>query len=186
MKLIIVRHGHYLGNNPLPQDQLAQMSKDDWDKIDLLGLSPQGTEQAYCAQEKLRDTEIDWIYSSPIPRARETAEIIKGRRTIPLEFLEELREIPPITFPGAPPDFQCDEGANYLQAKALEQILRERHGDNDETILAVTHGNLIATLLSSLLGLGPCGYNRFIGFANCSVLEIILRNPKLVQIIWPM
>jgi hypothetical protein len=30
-----IRHGHYLGNNPLPQDKLAQMSREDWEKIDL-------------------------------------------------------------------------------------------------------------------------------------------------------
>ena len=46
-----IRHGHYLGNNPLPQDKLAQMSREDWEKIVLLGPSPPGTEQAQRVRE---------------------------------------------------------------------------------------------------------------------------------------
>lgn len=181
MKLILVRHGHYQDNSAEPS---GGETKEDWKRIDSKGLSAIGRKQARQLMVKLVDEQIDYIYSSPLPRARETAEILAAGRSVQLDFWDELKEIPPLACPGAPAGHNCDEAGNYRRARAVEEKLRALHGQGDDTVLVVTHRNLMATLYSSLLGLGPCGYNRFSGFQNCGIYRLVLENPDKVQVIF--
>ena len=81
-KVIMVRHGEtewnvlcrFLGSVDLP-------------------LNEKGRRQAGYAREALKDTHIDVIYSSPMKRAYETGEIIRGDRNLEIRTDEGLREI---------------------------------------------------------------------------------------------
>ena len=81
-KVIMVRHGEtewnvlckFLGSVDLP-------------------LNEKGRRQAGYAKEALKDTPIDVIYSSPMKRAYETGEIIRGERPLDIRVDEGLREI---------------------------------------------------------------------------------------------
>ena len=187
MLLLLIRHGHYAGNNPVYTEyteRYQQPSQPDWENLQTLGLSARGVKQARKLVPQLADLQIDAIYSSPKPRARETAEILAaGRAGLDVYYWDELQEIPPVTFPGAPEDYVWDGKKHYQTAKKIERKLRAAHGDTDETVVVVTHGNLMATLYSSLFNLKPCDYNRFTGFENCGVYRLILKNPDTVQII---
>jgi broad specificity phosphatase PhoE len=82
MKLYIVRHGeseanvqHVISNRESP-----------------FRLTPRGQEQANALAQNLRDIPITAIYSSPVLRARETAEIISQSFHLPYQVTEALRE----------------------------------------------------------------------------------------------
>lgn len=81
-KVIMVRHGEtewnvlckFLGSVDIP-------------------LNEKGRRQAGYAKEALKDEKIDVIYSSPMKRALETGEIIRGNRPLPILEDDGLREI---------------------------------------------------------------------------------------------
>lgn len=81
-KVIMVRHGEtqwnvlckFLGSVDLP-------------------LNEKGRRQAGYAKEALKEEPIDVIYSSPMKRAYETGEIIRGDRALPVRTDDGLREI---------------------------------------------------------------------------------------------
>ena len=56
-------------------------------------LNETGIKQAYEAKEKLKNIKFDKIYSSPLKRAKKTADIIGEERNIEVEVDERLKEI---------------------------------------------------------------------------------------------
>ena len=58
------------------------------------GLSPIGIEQVWHTGEEISsgDYNIQRIFSSDLPRAKESADIIAGRLKLPIVLLEEFRE----------------------------------------------------------------------------------------------
>lgn len=56
-------------------------------------LTELGTKQANWLKERLKDINIDYIYSSPLNRAFSTANIIKGDRDVDVVTIDELKEI---------------------------------------------------------------------------------------------
>ncbi|MGZ8230321.1 MAG: histidine phosphatase family protein, partial [Burkholderiales bacterium] len=55
-------------------------------------LTARGREQALAAAEALADEPITGVYTSPLKRARETAEPIAARLRLPLNVVEDLAE----------------------------------------------------------------------------------------------
>lgn len=82
MKIYITRHGqtHW---NVEGRMQGAKNSK----------LTEQGKEEALNLGYSLKDIKIDYIYTSPLTRAHDTAILIKGDRDIPLVTHENLQEM---------------------------------------------------------------------------------------------
>ena len=56
------------------------------------GLTEEGREQVRKARASLLDKGIEEIYSSDLPRARETAEIVAEALELPIVFLPRFRE----------------------------------------------------------------------------------------------
>ncbi len=106
MNVYLVRHGESEGN----KKQIHQGEN--------IPLSEQGKKQAKLIAERLEETNIDIIYSSPYLRAKQTAEIIADRLDIPVEYWEELRE------KKNPSEL---EGLNYSDPRALEikRVIKE-------------------------------------------------------------
>jgi broad specificity phosphatase PhoE len=75
------------------------------------------------------------------------------------------------------------EEALYERAGRAAVWLRERHQDTDDRVLLVTHGGFGSALLSTFLGLPPCGYMRF-WQANCgyTVLDVVRGGVQLFKL----
>jgi broad specificity phosphatase PhoE len=56
-------------------------------------LTERGKQDALNLGNSLKDTKIDYIYTSPLTRAYDTALLIKGDRDIPVEIHENLKEM---------------------------------------------------------------------------------------------
>ncbi len=82
MEMYIIRHG----KTPWNVDKLLQGGTD-------IELNKDGRDLAIKTGEGLKDIHFDKIYSSPLKRALETAELIRGDRDIPIETDNRLREI---------------------------------------------------------------------------------------------
>ena len=82
MELYIIRHG----KTPWNVDRLLQGGTD-------IELNEDGRDLAIKTGEGLKDVDFDVIFSSPLKRATETAELIRGDRGIPIITDDRLREI---------------------------------------------------------------------------------------------
>ncbi|MDR0941442.1 MAG: histidine phosphatase family protein [Bacteroidales bacterium] len=113
------------------------------------------------------DVQFDCIYSSSSPRALHTAELVRGKRNIPITACDDLREISlgeweGMTFGEAekqyPEQFynfwhkpeiyfrQNSESFEELRRRtsgAIERIVQQHC---EETVLVVTHGMVLRTL----------------------------------------
>jgi alpha-ribazole phosphatase len=164
IKLYLVRHGETKGN----VEQWYQGSTD-------VPLNDHGVEQARYLSRFWKDLHFDAVYSSPLQRARTTAEIIAAPHGTPVETYPELQEIDfgvweghtytEITrqWPGEIEAFYDSNGS--IQAHGGESFreveqritpkvkeLLSHHKDGD-TVLIVSHGASIRCLLFGLLGL---------------------------------
>jgi uncharacterized phosphatase len=126
-------------------------------------LNATGREQARVAASLLEGEHWDVVVSSPLGRARETAEIIAGALDMPFgptydDLIEQDfgdaegalvadldRRSPERDFAGKEPD--AEVGPRGI--RALERIAVEHPGDR---VLAVAHGTLIRHTLAAITG----------------------------------
>jgi broad specificity phosphatase PhoE len=147
--IYFVRHGHV--RNPLKLFYGRSMG---------FPLSAEGRKQARYAAEYLRDKSIDEIYSSPLLRARETAEIILSSQSDKLLRISDLLLEVHCPYDGQPVDVvskrnwdvYSDVGIGFEQPEDV--LLRARKfitgillGHNGQNIVAVSHGDLISFLI---------------------------------------
>ena len=145
------------------------------------GLTPSGITQAERLRDRLARTgEItaDVLIASPLPRARQTAEVLAPTLGLPVtldaemeewrnedgslspeEFAERAQAIPP----GQMPFFRWVPGCeNWLEfsiraASAFNRIVRQHDG---KTIVVICHANVIEASLALFLGLGGAPLQR--------------------------
>jgi alpha-ribazole phosphatase len=134
-----------------------------------IGLSETGRAQMQHAAEYLRTESIAAIYSSPRSRALESARVLAGGRSRPIEIVEDLREIDFGDFEGLtydeiaarypdlyrlwmekPTEIQFPNGESFAEMrvrvlKAFDTIQREREG---QTVAIVSHGGVNRILLA--------------------------------------
>ncbi len=168
-KLILIRHGQ----TDMNKDQLY------YGRFDV-PINETGKEQAENTRKNLVELEIDYdkIYSSPMKRAYETAEIV-NYKNLEIEKDDELREM----------DFGIFEGLSYkeiikkypeemeklkkdwktysyvtgenpfmLQKRALKFLEKI---DKNKNNMVVTHWGIICTLLSFLFSSELEGYWKY-------------------------
>ncbi|MDK2584558.1 histidine phosphatase family protein [Romboutsia sedimentorum] len=82
MKIYITRHGQTEWN----VEGRMQGAKNS-------NLTQQGKKEALNLGNSLKDTKIDYIYTSPLTRAYDTALLIKSDREIDVEVYENLKEM---------------------------------------------------------------------------------------------
>lgn len=163
MLLYLVRHGQSEGN------------KANVHQTPDLPLSPEGREQAEFLAKRLKDINFDLIYSSPITRAKQTVEIINKYHQSPIEFWESISEWKtPTQIRGkssSDPEahsiiesianslregkwdyrYSDEESFGELSGRAKQVLkhLEDKHGS--ETILCVSHGTMIKTIISQVV-----------------------------------
>lgn len=164
MLVYLVRHGLSHGN----KYNITQTEKTP--------LSPEGKEQARKVAKRLKELSIDFIYSSPFLRTKQTAEIISKEFGLPVEYWQDLHEVlhPSEIWNKSKEDpevkqiqtlvrenyhkgdwkFSDEETLNELikRASGILSHLLQHH--KDQNILCVTHGALMKTLTAMVL-FGP-------------------------------
>lgn len=176
MKLLLTRHG-----------------QTDWNVagkiqgITDIELNETGKKQAKATGEKLLNYNIDIIISSPLKRAKMTAEIIRGNRNIEILLDDGLKERCFGEFEGKTrEEMDFDEIWNYKLnkhyknaestgelfervQKFLNKIKKEY---KDKTVLLVTHGGVTVAIRATLEGI-PEGMEvlRGLGIDNCEIKE---------------
>lgn len=161
MRLYIVRHGV----TELNQSNVRQ-SRDGY-------LSEEGIGQARAVAEKLSELTIDSIFTSPYPRARQTADIISAKVKQLLvqesEYLAEVRV--PSEMIGKPKNdphseriletiqaHYGEEGWRYSDEETFEEFTNRAHTVLDfiaktgfENVVIVSHERFIRVLVGTIL-----------------------------------
>ncbi len=198
MRLYIVRHG-----------------ETDWNKARKvqghsdIPLNEYGVHLAKQTAEGMKDIPFDMVYTSPLIRAKQTAEIILSGRNIPVLESEGIKELGFGEYEG-----MCCSGeqraaqseefnrffkdtGNYVPARGGESIqeLMERTGsflrelcedDNlqEKHILVSTHGAAMTALLNHIRGnLETADFWKYRVPANCAVTIVDVKNrvPVIVE-----
>ena len=180
MKILLTRHGQTDWN----VEKRVQGRTD-------IELNDTGIKQAYQTREKLLNEKIDVIISSPLKRARKTAEIIGEGRNIPIIIDKEIEERA----------FGIVEGKNvkddgfievfdemwnykinkkYEDAESIGELFeriekflkRIKEEYKDKTVLLVTHGGVTVAVRVYFEGI-PEGMERItgLGLDNCEIKE---------------
>ena len=155
-------------------------------------LNETGQAQARDLAATLADRHVDALYSSPLRRAFETAEIIAaphGLQPIPVDGLREVdvgewqgltRDEVEHRFPQQYKRWLAfgqgwDRGETYdeMSRRVVATLLEFTRGHDGETVLCVTHGGPIRAALAAAAGISHSEARRdgpVIG--NCFVVEL--------------
>jgi len=191
--LYLVRHG----------ENRANLTKEFSHRLIDYPLTPKGVLQAQQTAEFFRDKAIHAIYTSPLQRARQTAEIIAAPHGLAVTVLEGLREVNvgelerrPVSAEGwalytrimeawftGRPDVCFPEGEDFTSLRermrtSLEEMVGSQEG---RSIIAVGHGGIFTMTLRDLCPDVDPEWLRGQDNPNCSVSEIALsrRNGRL-------
>lgn len=164
MKILLVRHGQTLWN----MISKMQGSSD-------IQLSPDGLHQARLLAAHCPFHTADAIYSSPLARAIETAEVLANKFNLHVQIIPELRETgfgdwegqllrdiaakDPVNFEKffmQPDELQIPNAETFLQTQirameALKKIIDKHSGDKKSHVIVVAHGAVNRTILCALL-----------------------------------
>jgi len=189
--LYLLRHGATANNDARPV-RLQGRRADP-------GLSDQGRGQAERTGRFLSGHTIDAVYSSPLRRARETAEAIASLHGLAVKIVDDLIEVDVGDWEGRPWDeiertdpgayrlFMTDASVHpYLGGEnlttvrqrslpALERLMAENPG---RTIVAVAHNVVNRTCLAHWLGM-PTKQYRSIPQDNCGINLLRHRGGKV-------
>ncbi|HEV2072263.1 MAG TPA: histidine phosphatase family protein [Thermomicrobiales bacterium] len=172
LKVLFVRHGESQAN-------LDQMFAN---RVGIPGdLTPAGVAQAHALAESLAPEPVTHVYTSPLDRARQTAEIIAKTLGVPATITDALREYDVGDFEGKP--YSGSDAWRWERYERIERAwrdgqhearhsegeslfdLRDRflpfmdrlveHHDKSEILIAVGHGGLFRAVLPFLFASLP-------------------------------
>ena len=186
--LYLVRHGETPNNHARPPRLQGRRTDPP--------LSEEGLRQARRTGQLLADVRLDAVYSSPLLRARQTAEAIARPHELPVVVVDELTEVDVGDWEGraweeierTDPEvyraFMTDAGVNpYLGGETVETV-RARAVPAFERLLADHAGGIIAVsahnvvnraYLAHLMSI-PVARYRTIPQDNCGVNVLRARR----------
>lgn len=194
-EVYLVRHGDAL---PAAEDIIAG-------DYDAQSLSELGRQQARAVGERLRDVHLAAVYSSPIGRARETAEAIAAAQGLAVGIEPDLREvglgvIGPDLSADLPPEetlkrikdalheiavvavttgtWESLAGAEpsaELRARLVAVVRRLAGAHAGERIALVSHGGAINAYLAAVLGIRR---DYFFPTANASISALRVKGER--------
>jgi phosphoserine phosphatase len=163
-RIYLLRHGETEWN----REQRAQGCSND------IPLSDVGINQAEAIANRLCEEKIDKIFSSPLKRAYQTAEIISKHHSMAVKTYHELREI----------NFGCWEGLNFkeigerypevikiwratphlakipdseslleLKERSMGKLMEMLKIHSEDNILIVSHGITCKVIIAALMGI---------------------------------
>jgi broad specificity phosphatase PhoE len=189
--LVLVRHGETDWN----RDNRFQGHADP-------PLNEAGREQARALADRLAQDDVDAVYSSPLRRAAETADILAGRLDVPLATVEALREIDVGEWSGLtrteveqrfPEAFArwlafahgWEHGETYEQLgdRVLPALLELARRHDGGRVVVVTHGGPIRAVAAHVNGIAYAEARRSASVVgNCAVAVYVSRDGNLTSI----
>ncbi len=174
MYLAVVRHGETIRN-------IVGLVQGDTESM----LSEKGKEQAMETKKKLENQTFDMVFSSPLSRAYQTAEIITEGK-LPIIIDERLNERDYGDFEG-----HTREEFDYVDYWNFDYNLKENHGESvqhlcmriddflkeikekyqDKKVLVVTHSGVARAIYYVLNGIPDDGDMSIIDIPNCTIME---------------
>jgi broad specificity phosphatase PhoE len=170
-----------------------------------VGLGEAGRRQAEALARRFADAAVDAVWTSPLDRARETAEPIAGRLGLPVRTSDGLAEIDFGAWTGLPFDALRDdprwrrwneargserpppgesmgESMGEAQARASIEVERARAEHPDGRVVLISHGDVIKAVLAGVLGLPLDAHARFeISPASVSALAMWEGGGKVLS-----
>jgi broad specificity phosphatase PhoE len=180
--LYFVRHGHV--HNP---------ANIVYARLPRFRLSDEGREQAAIAAQTLKDTHPAAIYSSPMLRARQTAAIIAAQHPglrvridsqinenhTPYEGAPLAEIMGKDIFAGVQPPF--DRPAD-LMARSVAFIERMHRRHAGESIIAVTHGDIVRVIIRWAMGYPPQRDGRELPFPGTGSVTALVFASDAVKL----
>ena len=170
MNLYVMRHGRTNYND------LGLCNDDPSADVHLNAL---GKQQAQVAAEQLRDVALDRIIVSPLPRTRQTAEIVNQYHQAPIEVHPDIADIRS-GFDGKavsdyfaaiahdPLNARVNNGESLLDHKQrVLNFIRWLARQAQETILVVAHEETLRVFVAHFEGNVPDERLRDLNIANC-------------------
>ncbi len=180
---------------------LARHGETDWNRENRFQghadppLNERGREQALALAARLASESVAAVYTSPLRRARETAEIVAERLGHSIEAVEALREVDVGSWAGLtraqvqerfPEAFArwlahgpgWDDGETYEQmgervVRALYELARRHPG---ELIVVVTHGGPVRAAQAHAAGVSQSEARRLGGvLENCALCRLVFE-----------
>ena len=196
MRLLLLRHGESHSN---AEPRAAALPEPQGDR-----LTERGRLQATAAARALRGCGAQRLLSSPMRRARETAESLSRELGLDVEIddgIHELREsadwfhLPPeeqklrrwsswMAEHAADPDYAPGEAESFNAVLARVRDFKRRIETGDrEIVLAVTHGIFLRflfmdTLLGSAFTVADVGRLWLLRTTNCGLSELVRGEPR--------
>jgi len=171
-------------------------------------LTEAGREQAAQLAQRLAGAGLSAVYSSPVPRALETATIVSRALDVPLQSVDGLREfdcgvlegrsgpfawlrfsrILYLWFERGKLDKRFKGGESYLDIRqrfiALMDELAGRYAQTDARILCVSHGGTLHIGLSALLdNLPPEQVSRW-SIPYTTLIKTTYKNGRFICSEW--
>ena len=157
-----------------------------------VGLTERGRAEIAAVAERLAGEPIAAIYSSPLQRTRESAEIVAARLQLPIEFRDDVIELDFGEWTGATFDaIRADprweawrthrsiaaipggESMRQVQRRAVDALLDINQRHPHQTVVVVSHGDVIRSALLFALGMPLDSYNSIeISQGGVSTLRI--------------
>jgi broad specificity phosphatase PhoE len=181
-RLLLARHGQSVSN-----------AVRRFQGVQDVPLSELGRRQADALGAALARRRIAAIYSSPLQRARHTAEVAAAATGVPLQCVEDLRELSLGEWEGCTVDevrarpgdpYACwvrdpvagmppgGEPLAAVQARVLRAVAEiARAHPNGDDVLIVCHGGVISAYLAHCLAL-PLSSLWRLTLSNCSLSEV--------------
>jgi broad specificity phosphatase PhoE len=188
-RLLLARHGQSVSN-----------AVRRFQGVQDVPLSELGRRQAEALAGAFGQRRIAAVYSSPLQRARHTAELVAAAVQAPLRSVDDLRELSLGEWEGCtveevearpgnpyacwvrdpvgslPPGGEPLADVQGRMVRALADI--ERAHPNGDDVLVVCHGGVISAYLAHCLGL-PLSSIWRLTVSNCSITE--LAPPRLLS-----
>ena len=165
-----------------------------------MSLSPSGRSEAETAAKTLLSTPLNAIYTSPVDRCRETAEIIASDRQLIPKTEKGVTEIDFGSWTGrtlkslqrnsrwntvqnVPSRFTFPDGESFVDAQSRAVIAIERIAATAKrsTVVVVSHADVIKLVLSHYLG-QPLDLFQRIVVETTSVSELVLSPDRAPQV----
>ena len=194
MEIYLMRHGETDWN----REEKLQGRED-------IPLNEEGKRMAEATAKAIEHLPISKIYSSPLIRAVETAEIVRGERSVPIIRDSRLIEIGFGEYEGMRYNknsleeygelknfFLCPH--KYVPPKGAESIqsLRERtysfmqslliNSLEEEDVLITTHGAALSAILANVLEVGDALLWGDGVHANCGVSHLRAKDARMDKV----
>jgi broad specificity phosphatase PhoE len=190
MNLYLIRHA----DSAIPEDHI----QNDFP------LSELGKRQVMALAQRMNSLRIDYLFSSPLIRARDTAEFISKSHSVPIRFETNFREMDLGHMAGMSRQEMMERYGGFLRsypypkmeyayangetpeqfharvAASLEKAIWLPFHREDVNVVLVAHGGVICAILLHFLGLRFDGYlTFFVDWTGISKIDARHGRPRI-------